>query len=167
MSLQKLGKHGGREGHCSGVLLPSGKAHEVWGFTATHCQVKIKDGCRGGREQFQWTAIKEQEYKDGARHALVSTLWISAGSQLRTANPISANQPRPGRDFNFRTWWLLSSSLLPAGAVFSRFRSRLEQSDSCEYPPALLRSGRWASLASTTCTTGMPGKEILRRLNSA
>jgi len=26
--------------------------------------VKIKDGCRGGREQFTWTSIKEQEYKD-------------------------------------------------------------------------------------------------------
>ena len=28
-------------------------------------QVKVKDGCRGGREQFQWRSIKEQEYKDG------------------------------------------------------------------------------------------------------
>lgn len=26
--------------------------------------MKVKDGCRGGREQFQWRSIKEQEYKD-------------------------------------------------------------------------------------------------------
>jgi len=37
--------------------------------SAFHCsmvdvKVKIKDGCRGGREQFQWRSIKEQEYKD-------------------------------------------------------------------------------------------------------
>ena len=28
------------------------------------CQFKIKDGCRGGREQFTWNSIKEQEFKD-------------------------------------------------------------------------------------------------------
>lgn len=27
-------------------------------------KVRIKDGCRGGREQFTWTSIKEQEFKD-------------------------------------------------------------------------------------------------------
>ncbi|CAJ1330745.1 unnamed protein product, partial [Effrenium voratum] len=27
-------------------------------------KVRIKDGCRGGREQFQWRSIKEQEFKD-------------------------------------------------------------------------------------------------------
>lgn len=27
-------------------------------------KVRIKDGCRGGREQFTWNSIKEQEFKD-------------------------------------------------------------------------------------------------------
>lgn len=30
----------------------------------TDFKVKIRDGCRGGQEQFQWNSIKEQDFKD-------------------------------------------------------------------------------------------------------
>eukprot|EP00435_Cladocopium_sp_Y103_P034257 s1149_g8.t2 len=32
--------------------------------TMVDVKVRIKDGCRGGREQFTWNSIKEQEFKD-------------------------------------------------------------------------------------------------------
>merc|ERR1719335_1638417 len=36
-------------------------------------RMKVRDGCRGGSEQFTWNSIKDQEFKDREQYLGVST----------------------------------------------------------------------------------------------